>query len=170
MRVGTLRADEVAPAEGIEPSSRPVNSRVPDHSASLEYALVASVRAAAVSASPISFEAERRSGQLARTRRALAPSCQRARDLVRGPWFRAQDSNLSFWVQRPVSCQLDDPGAGDGVPRAHVAVAASFDAAVGPEGIEPSPSRVRAGCASSCATDLRADVRGWRGVACRRRV
>jgi hypothetical protein len=25
-------------------------------------------------------------------------------------WFRAQESNLRFWIQRPASCQLDDPG------------------------------------------------------------
>lgn len=119
------------------------------------------VRAAAVSTCPISCEAERRSGQRVRTRRALAPSCQRARDpRARGRRFRAQDSNLSFWVQRPVSCQLDDPGAGDGVASQRARArrrAASFDAAVGPEGIEPSPPRVRAGCASSCATDLGVD-------------
>ena len=40
------------------------------------------------------------------------------------------------------------------MPKAHASVAASSDAAVGPEGIEPSPPRVRAGCASDCATDL----------------
>src|SRR5262245_22639955 len=51
-------------------------------------------------------------------------------------WFRAQDSNLRFWVQSPASCLLDDPGS-----------------VVGPEGFEPSRSRVRAECASSCATD-----------------
>ncbi len=33
-----------------------------------------------------------------------------AHEVVRGPWFRAQDSNLRFWIQRPASCRLDDPG------------------------------------------------------------
>ena len=90
----------------------PVNSRLPDHSASLEYALVASVRAAADSTSPISCEAGRRSGQRARTRRALAPSCQRARDLSREraavpgtgfePVFLASETSV---------LPLDDPGA-----------------------------------------------------------
>lgn len=51
-------------------------------------------------------------------------------------WFRAQDSNLRFWGQSPASCLLDDPGS-----------------MVGPEGFEPSRSRVRAECASSCTTD-----------------
>lgn len=32
------------------------------------------------------------------------------RERVSPRWFRVQGSNLSFWVQRPVSCQLDDPG------------------------------------------------------------
>ncbi len=48
-------------------------------------------------------------------------------------WFRAQDSNLRFWVQRPVSCRLDDPG-----------MSCDLRAAVGPEGFEPSPHRLRA--------------------------
>ena len=62
-------------------------------------------------------------------------------EVVRGPWFRAQDSNLCFWIQRPASCQLDDPGERRGErPR-------SQDAAVGPEGLEPSPPRLRVECA-----------------------
>ena len=32
------------------------------------------------------------------------------RGLPREAWFRAQESNLCFWIQRPASCQLDDPG------------------------------------------------------------
>ena len=90
----------------------PVNSRLPDHSASLEHALVASVRAAADSTSPISFEAGRRSGQRARTRRALAPSCQRARDLpderavVPGTGFEPV-----FLASETSVLPLDDPGA-----------------------------------------------------------
>jgi hypothetical protein len=43
-------------------------------------------------------------------------------------WFRAQESNLRFWIQRPASCQLDDPGVTretcrdeSGVREAHVA-------------------------------------------------
>jgi hypothetical protein len=64
-----------------------------------------------------------------------------SREVVRCPWFRAQDSNLCFWIQRPVSFQLDDPGVRRGErPR-------SQDAAVGPEGLEPSPPRLRVECA-----------------------
>ena len=40
------RAGDAAPAEGIEPSKGPVNSRVPDHQASLEFDLVTSARRA----------------------------------------------------------------------------------------------------------------------------
>ena len=44
-------------------------------------------------------------------------------------WFRAQESNLRFWIQRPASCQLDDPGVSraesnvvsSGVHETHVA-------------------------------------------------
>ena len=78
---------------------------------------------------------------------AVEPSCAKfsesegvARDRAR-PWFRAQESNLCFWIQRPVSCQLDDPGVG------HVERPRSQDAAVGPEGVEPSPPRLRIECA-----------------------
>ena len=66
-------------------------------------------------------------------------------------WFRAQESNLRFWIQRPVSCQLDDPGE-RGRRGTHVACdrderPRSQGAAVGPEGIEPSPPRLRVECA-----------------------
>jgi hypothetical protein len=90
---------------------RRVNGRLPNHSASLECALVTYARAAAVSTSPISCEAERRSGQRVRTRRALAPSCQRAMDLVRESVVPGTGFEPVFWFQRPVSCRLDDPGA-----------------------------------------------------------
>ena len=42
----------------------------------------------------------------------VAPSFQRAwpRTFPCAAWFRAQESNLRFWIQRPASCQLDDPG------------------------------------------------------------
>lgn len=50
-----------------------------------------------------------------RTRTSLSgarfsESMGRARVSPRAAWFRAQESNLRFWIQRPASCQLDDPG------------------------------------------------------------
>lgn len=46
--------------------------------------------------------------------RKYAPSFQRAwvaSAEALPTWFRAQESNLRFWIQRPASCQLDDPGS-----------------------------------------------------------
>lgn len=74
--------------------------------------------------------------------------------------FRAQDSNLSFWVQRPVSCQLDDPGAIQDVTARE-----REGTSVGPEGVEPSTRRVRAGCAAVAPR-----TRGEMSFAMRRRV
>lgn len=72
--------------------------------------------------------------------------------------FRAQDSNLRFWVQRPVSCRLDDPG-----------MSCDLRAAVGPEGFEPSPHRLRAECApitprTRCLAPPRCRRRGTQGI------
>lgn len=55
---------------------------------------------------------------MARPQRADGPCLVRQVFREHGPrmvahataWFRAQESNLRFWVQRPASCQLDDPG------------------------------------------------------------
>ena len=97
----------------------------------------------------------------ARTRRALAPSCHRARDLafsvllVPGTGFEPVFLGSEASVL-PARRSRSAPAYGP-VFRAHVGVAASNDAAVGPEGVEPSPTRVRAGCASNYATDLRDD-------------
>lgn len=106
------------------------------------------------------------------TRRAfcLAPSCQRARP--RGEarlQFRAQDSNLSSWLQRPVSCRLDDPGVGGGeapaesrgtpLPWPRRGSRRRRDAAVGPEGFEPSPPRLRVECAYPFALRTHDDAR-----------
>jgi hypothetical protein len=50
-----------------------------------------------------------------RTRTSLSgarfsESMGRTQVSLRVAWFRAQESNLRFWIQRPASCQLDDPG------------------------------------------------------------
>ena len=89
--------------------------------------------------------------------RASGASFQRARAAsvrARVAWFRAQGSNLRFWIQRPVSCLLDDPGESERRRRGtHVAgdrgerPRRSHDAAVGPGGIEPPPPRLRVECA-----------------------
>ena len=111
---GSLRADEGAPAEGIEPSSHRLTAGC------LTIRLrwnVCSSRARASGrrlCEPLPFEADGRAS--ARADRATSSWRQVVRErgtssprvLVgneRGPWFRAQDSNLSSWLQRPVSCR-----------------------------------------------------------------
>jgi hypothetical protein len=58
----------------------------------------------------------------------FSESMSRAVVAPRVAWFRAQESNLRFWFQRPASCQLDDPGVSEsdvekqsGVHETHVA-------------------------------------------------
>jgi hypothetical protein len=113
-RRAPARADEEAPAEGIEPS----NDRLTvgcltirlrwNMRSSRTHVLLPSRRVRSLA---------RRNDEAVSAGVRDEPWRQVFRE--RGPrvrsQFRAQGSNLSFWVQRPVSCQLDDPGAGDGV-------------------------------------------------------
>jgi hypothetical protein len=77
-----------------------------------------------------------------------------ARDRAK-PWFRAQDSNLCFWIQRPASCQLDDPGVSRGqrggrkTQRARgTTTRARRKQTVGREGLAPSSLGLKARCSA----------------------
>ena len=108
------RGHAAAPAEGIEPSSEPVNGRLPDHSASLEY----------VDGGP--------------------------RKRTRGP--------PSFGVELSMNGAVREHGrsvSGAGIepallgPEASVLPLDDPEVRVGPEGVEPPPHRLRAGCAAA---------------------
>jgi hypothetical protein len=111
----------------------PVNSRLPDHSASLEWT----------------------GGRCQPAPRRLASSCQRA-----VPPCRGQTNPCTRAASRPGGFGGRDryPGEGRGLspalPESEVSVLPLDDPesktdCVGPEGIEPSPHRVRAGCAAA---------------------
>jgi hypothetical protein len=123
--VALLRAR--APAEGIEPS------RVRLTAGRLTIRLRWNERRGTGASRPPSFGVEL-SKNRALARGQTYPFTRGGEPTGR---LRGQGSNLHCWVQRPASLPLDDPE----IERP--------ERCVGSEGIEPSPHRVRAGCAAA---------------------
>lgn len=179
--VGSARADRatLAPAEGIEPSKDRLTAgcltiRLRWNQRSPLSSLSRGARGAIVWRQVVIERAPRVRDACSRLRRPLpAPSSslRSCTSCTRAVRFRVQESNLCFWIQRPASCQLDDPGMETRAGRigrsggtrtltnplkrrvrsplryGPKCIVRANDA-VGREGLEPSPLGLKARCSS----------------------